>query len=52
MLADVAKTIAPLGEHAVQVIGDPDMLVSRPSLGVGCDGPTEDMITAHGERWM
>lgn len=41
---DIARKVAPLGEDAVQVIGDPDMKVSRPSIGVGCGGPHEDMI--------
>ena len=40
----VASRVAPLGEDAVQVMGDPDMRVSRPSIGVGCGGPQEDMI--------
>ena len=40
----IAEKVAPLGEDAVQVIGDPDMKVSRPSIGVGCGGPHEDMI--------
>lgn len=40
----VAEKVKPLGEDAVQVIGDPDMKVSRPSIGVGCGGPHEDMI--------
>ena len=40
----VAEKVAPLGEDAVQVIGDPAMLVRRPSIGVGCGGPQEDMI--------
>ena len=40
----VASRVAPLGEATVQVMGDPDMRVSRPSIGVGCGGPAEDMI--------
>ncbi|MFB3894155.1 MAG: Nif3-like dinuclear metal center hexameric protein [Phycisphaerae bacterium] len=40
----VARKVAPLGEDAVSVIGDPEKIVSRPSLGVGCGGPAEDMI--------
>ena len=40
----IAKKVAPLGEDAVQVIGNPDQLVKHPSLGVGCGGPKEDMI--------
>lgn len=40
----LARRIQPLGEDSVQVIGDPDKLVSRPSLGVGCIVPEADMI--------
>ena len=40
----VAGKVAVLGEPVVQAMGDPDMLVSRPSLGVGCGVPQEDMI--------
>ena len=40
----VARKVEPLGEDAVQVIGNPDMIVRRPSIGVGCGGPHEDMI--------
>jgi len=40
----VAHRVAPLGQDAVQVMGDPDMLVRYPSIGVGCGGPHEDMI--------
>ena len=40
----VAQKVAPLGEDAVQVIGDPEMIVQHPSIGVGCGGPGEDMI--------
>ncbi|MBT5877364.1 MAG: hypothetical protein HOH43_28345 [Candidatus Latescibacteria bacterium] len=40
----IAERIAPLGQDAVQVIGDPEMAVSHPSIGVGCGGPQEDMI--------
>lgn len=40
----VAQKTAPLGEGTVQVMGDPDMPVRRPSIGVGCGGPHEDMI--------
>ena len=28
----------------MRVMGDPKMLVSRPSLGVGCGGPDQDMV--------
>ena len=40
----VAGRVEPLGEDSVQVIGDPEMRVCRPSIGVGCGGPEEDMI--------
>ena len=40
----VAAKVAPLGQDAVQVIGDPEMTVRYPSIGVGCGGPNEDMI--------
>jgi putative NIF3 family GTP cyclohydrolase 1 type 2 len=47
-LADFARTVAgrvaPLGQDSVQVIGDPDMRVSRPALGVGCGGPDVDAL--------
>lgn len=49
-LRDFAKNIAarikPLGEDRVQVIGDPDRVVSRPALGVGCIVPDQNMIDA------
>jgi putative NIF3 family GTP cyclohydrolase 1 type 2 len=40
----VAGKVKALGQDSVQVIGDPDMAVSRPALGVGCGGPDSDMI--------
>ncbi len=40
----VAGKIAPLGEDSVSVIGDPERIVSRPALGVGCGGPDKDMV--------
>ncbi|NKB70370.1 MAG: hypothetical protein GKR89_25140 [Candidatus Latescibacteria bacterium] len=40
----IAAKVRPLGEDAVQVLGNPEMMVSRPSIGVGCGGPREDMI--------
>ena len=40
----VARKVAPLGEDAVQVMGDREMMVKFPSIGVGCGGPHEDMI--------
>jgi putative NIF3 family GTP cyclohydrolase 1 type 2 len=41
----VAGKVRALGEQCVRVYGDPQMRVSRPSLGVGCGGPGVDMIT-------
>lgn len=47
-LAEFARYMAGkvkiLGEDSVRVLGDPQMRVSRPSLGVGCGGPDTDMI--------
>jgi len=40
----VADRIRPLGEDCVQVMGDPDKVVSRPSLGVGCIVPDKEMV--------
>jgi putative NIF3 family GTP cyclohydrolase 1 type 2 len=40
----VAGRVKSLGEDSVRVMGDPDMMISRPSLGVGCGGPDKDMI--------
>jgi putative NIF3 family GTP cyclohydrolase 1 type 2 len=43
---DVAAKVRVLGQDSVQVIGDPEQLVSRPAIGVGCVGPDLDMIRA------
>ena len=40
----IADRIRPLGEDSVQVIGDPDKVICRPSLGVGCGGPDREMV--------
>ena len=40
----VAGKVKVLGQDSVQVIGDPQMGVCRPALGVGCGGPDTDMI--------
>jgi putative NIF3 family GTP cyclohydrolase 1 type 2 len=40
----VASRVKILGEDSVRAMGDPQMRVSRPSLGVGCGGPDADMI--------
>lgn len=42
----VARRVAPLGQDGVEAIGDPERIVSRPALGVGCGGPDSDMIDA------
>lgn len=38
------RKVAPLGDDAVQFIGDPEFRVRYPSIGVGGLGPQEDMI--------
>jgi putative NIF3 family GTP cyclohydrolase 1 type 2 len=40
----VADCIKALGEDSVQAIGDPDKMVSRPSIGVGCIIPDTEMV--------
>lgn len=40
----IASRVKVLGEDSVRVMGNPQMRVSRPSLGVGCGGPDTDMI--------
>ena len=40
----IADRIRPLGEDSVQVIGDADMRVSRPAVGVGCAVPDQEMV--------
>lgn len=42
----IANRVSTLGQDSVQVIGNPEMPVSRPALGVGCLGPDTDMIAA------
>jgi len=42
----VARCVAPLGQDSIAVLGDPQRMVSRPSIGVGCCGPGKDMIDA------
>ncbi len=42
----VADRIKVLGEDSVQVIGDPEMAVHRPALGVGCACPDKEMVDA------
>ena len=40
----VADRILPLGEDSVQVIGDPQMKVRHPAVGVGCAVPDQEMV--------
>ncbi len=42
----VAGRVAVLGQDGVQAMGDPEMRVSRPALGVGCIGPDSEAIEA------
>jgi putative NIF3 family GTP cyclohydrolase 1 type 2 len=41
---EVSRRVRALGQDGVEVMGDPDRLVSRPAVGVGCGGPDKDMI--------
>jgi putative NIF3 family GTP cyclohydrolase 1 type 2 len=40
----ILKKIQSLGEDSIQILGDPQRIITRPSLGVGCGGPDMDMI--------
>lgn len=40
----VAERIRHLGEDSVHVMGDPERVVHRPALGVGCIGPDADIV--------
>jgi putative NIF3 family GTP cyclohydrolase 1 type 2 len=40
----IAEKVKPVGQDSVQVMGSPDMIVSRPALGVGCIVPDMEMI--------
>ena len=42
----VADKIKALGEDSVHVMGNPDCLVSRPAIGVGCIGPDTECVEA------
>jgi putative NIF3 family GTP cyclohydrolase 1 type 2 len=42
----IADKIKPLGEDSVQVIGDPDRIVSKPAIGVGCAVPDKECVEA------
>ena len=40
----VLERVRPIGQDSVQVMGDPELRISRPSIGVGCYTPGLDMI--------
>ncbi len=40
----VADRVRPLGQDGVEILGDPNRMISRPAVGVGCGGPDKDMI--------
>jgi putative NIF3 family GTP cyclohydrolase 1 type 2 len=40
----VVERVRPLGQDGVEVLGDPERIISRPAVGVGCGGPDKDMI--------
>jgi putative NIF3 family GTP cyclohydrolase 1 type 2 len=40
----VASKVRPIGQDSVQVMGDPNMKISRPCIGVGCYTPTMEML--------
>ncbi len=40
----VLSKVKPIGQDSVQVMGDPDMRISRPCLGVGCYTPKIELI--------
>jgi len=40
----VLSKVKTIGQDSVQVMGDPGMKISRPSVGVGCFTPNMDMI--------
>lgn len=42
----VAGRVRKLGEDAVQVMGDPDRLIRRVAVGVGCAVPDHEMVEA------
>ncbi len=42
----LAKKVKPLGDDSVQVMGDPDRIVSRPAIGVGCISPDAETVEA------
>ena len=42
----VAKKVKPLGEDSIQVMGDPNRVVKRVAVGVGCVGPDKECVEA------
>lgn len=42
--ADVARRVRVLGQDGVDVMGEPERIVSMPAVGVGCGGPDRDMV--------
>lgn len=42
----VADRVRTLGEDSVQVMGDPDRVVRRAAIGVGCIGPDKELVEA------
>ena len=40
----VAARVRSLGQDGVEILGNPEMRVQRPAIGVGCGGPDKDMI--------
>jgi putative NIF3 family GTP cyclohydrolase 1 type 2 len=40
----IAQKVKPVGQDSVQVMGAPDMVISRPALGVGCIVPDMEMV--------
>ncbi len=42
----IADRVRSLGEDSVQVIGDPDRVVSKPAVGVGCIVPDREAVEA------
>ena len=40
----VAARVRPLGQDGVEVLGDPQRIIRRPAVGVGCGGPDRDMV--------
>jgi putative NIF3 family GTP cyclohydrolase 1 type 2 len=42
--ARVLERVRPIGQDSVQVMGDPEMKISYPCLGVGCYTPDMDLI--------